>query len=71
MLGERKKSFRSSSEKAASGDPNPERSRDPRPLNETAQFIYQIDLLATEGKLEEDATHAVTGAVTIRHQSDT
>eukprot|EP00964_Phaeocystis_antarctica_P156893 scaffold126818_cov63-Phaeocystis_antarctica.AAC.3 len=54
--------------KAASSDPHPERSRDPHSIDQAAHCIYEQDFLTAEGKLEEDATHAVTGAVAIRNQ---
>eukprot|EP00964_Phaeocystis_antarctica_P068649 scaffold41602_cov55-Phaeocystis_antarctica.AAC.1 len=57
-------------EATSSGDPHSERPRDPRPIDQIAYTVYQVDLLTAEGKLKEDAACAVAGAVTIRHRSN-
>eukprot|EP00964_Phaeocystis_antarctica_P092712 scaffold59674_cov63-Phaeocystis_antarctica.AAC.3 len=53
---------------AASSDPHPKRSHKPRSIGQAAHEVYRLDLLTAEGKLEEDATHSVAGAVAISYQ---
>eukprot|EP00964_Phaeocystis_antarctica_P111603 scaffold75946_cov67-Phaeocystis_antarctica.AAC.4 len=53
--------------KAASGDLHPERSRNPHSIGQAAHCVYEPDLFVTEGKLKEDTTRAVTGAVAVRN----